>query len=175
MIEAAGFTVVEWNDPADAVNVLFVAKKTGQPNESIETDPAEVMQATALMARYQKTRARNLVALKDAARELTALQPRKIALWGAGRLFDLLVREGGFDPASLSLLIDTQLQKHMPSRHGMALSSADALTDASAEIVVVMSRMFADEIAADIQRRAPRAQIILYADLLGRARLGRAA
>lgn len=175
MIEAAGFTVVEWNDPADPVNVLFVARKTGQANEAIEADPAEVMQATTLLARYQKTRVRNLAALKEAAQELAALQPRKIALWGAGRLFDLLVREGGFNPASLSLLIDTQLQKHMPSRHGMALSSPDALNDASAEIVVVMSRMFADEITQDIKRRAPRAQIILYADLLGRARLGRAA
>ena len=180
MIEAAGFTMVEWNDPADAVNVLFVARKTGQPNanqpnKSIDADPAEVMQATALMARYQKTRTRNLIALKEAARELTALAPRKVALWGAGRLFDLLVREGGFDPSTLSLLIDTQLQKHMPSRHGMTLSAADALNDTHADVVVVMSRMFADEITQDIKRRAPRAQIILYADLLGRARLGRAA
>jgi SAM-dependent methyltransferase len=175
MIEAAGFTVIEWNDPADAVNVLFVAKKTGQPNESVAADPAEVMQATALMVRYQKTRARNLTALKEAARELTALKPRKIALWGAGRLFDLLVREGGFDPSILSLLIDTQLQKHMTARHGVALCAADTLDDAKADVVVVMSRMFAGEIAADIKRRAPRAEIILYADLLGRARLGRAA
>ncbi len=31
MIEAAGFTVIEWNDPADAVNVLFVAKRPASP------------------------------------------------------------------------------------------------------------------------------------------------
>jgi len=49
------------------------------------------------------------------------------------------------------------------------------MTDANTDVVVVMSRMFADEIAADVKHRAPRAQIILYADLLGRARLGRAA
>ena len=42
-------------------------------------------------------------------------------------------------------------------------------------VVVVMSRMFADEITAEVRRRAPRAEIILYADLLGRARLTRAA
>ncbi len=113
MIEAAGLTVIEWNDPADAVNVLFVAKKTGQPHETIAADPAEVMQATALMARYQKTRARNLTALKEAARELTALSRARSRCGGAGRLFDLLVREGGFNPSILALLIDTQLQKHM--------------------------------------------------------------
>jgi SAM-dependent methyltransferase len=175
MIEAAGFTIIEQNDPADAVNVLFVAKKTGAPNDEIAGDSAEVMQAMGLMARYQKTRTHNLTALSQAASELNALKPRKVALWGAGRLFDLLVREGGFDPTTLSLLIDTHLKKHMDTRHGVALSTADAMTDANTDVVVVMSRMFAGEIAADVKRRAPRAQIILYADLLGRARLGRAA
>jgi SAM-dependent methyltransferase len=175
MIEAAGFTIIERNDPADAVNLLFVARKTGLPSETVAADPAEAAQAMSLMARYQRSRAHNLAALTRAARELDALKPQKIALWGAGRLFDLLVREGGFDPASLSLLIDVHLKLHMDSRHGVALANPDALSDANADVVVVMSRMFADEIAEEIHRRAPRAEIILYADLLGRARLNRAA
>jgi SAM-dependent methyltransferase len=175
MIEAAGFTIIEQNDPADAVNVLFVARKTGAPDDTIAADPAEVLQAMRLMTAYQKTRVHNLAALSHAASELNELKPRKVTLWGAGRLFDLLVREGGFDPATLSLLIDTHLKKHMDSRHGVALSLPDAISDANTDVVVVMSRMFADEITADVKRRAPRAQIILYADLLGRARLGRAA
>lgn len=175
MIQAAGFTIIEENDPADAVNLLFAAKKTGLAIDDIAADPAEVMQAMNLMALYQRTRAKNLAALKGAAAELAALKPRKVALWGAGRLFDLLVREGGFDPATLSLLIDTHLKKHMDTRHGTALSLPDAMTDTNTDVVVVMSRMFADEITADVRRRAPRAQVILYADLLGRARLGRAA
>jgi SAM-dependent methyltransferase len=174
MIEAAGFTIVQQNDPADAVNLLFLAKKTGTPVSDIAADPAEAAEAMALMARYQRTRAHNLVALTQAAQELNALKPRKVALWGAGRLFDLLVRDGGFDPATLALLIDTHLKKHMESRHGVALATPDDLP-ADIDAVVVMSRMFADEITAEVQRRAPRAQIILYADLLGRARLNRAA
>jgi len=175
MIEAAGFSIIEQNDPADAVNLLFVARKTGAPQDDVAADPAEVLRAMTLMTTYQKTRAKNLTALKEAAFELSELRPRKLALWGAGRLFDLLVREGGFDPATLSLLIDTHLKKYMAVRHDVALSTADALSDDTADVVVVMSRMFADEITADVKRRAPRAQIILYADLLGRARLGRAA
>jgi SAM-dependent methyltransferase len=174
MIEAAGFTIIEQNDPADAINLLFVARKTGTPNTVIAADPAEAVQALALIASYQKTRAHNLAALSAAAREISALAPRRVALWGAGRLFDLLVREGGFDPAMLGLLIDANLKKHMDSRHGMALSTPDDLSG-NADVVVVMSRMFADEITADVKTRAPRAEIILYADLLGRARAARAA
>jgi SAM-dependent methyltransferase len=174
MIEAAGFTIIERHDPADAINLLFVAKKTGMPNTVIAADPAEAVQALALIASYQKTRAHNLAALSAAACELAALAPRRVALWGAGRLFDLLVREGGFDPATLALLIDANLKKHMDSRHGVALSMPADLAG-NADVVVVMSRMFADEITADVKIRAPRAEIILYADLLGRARAARAA
>ncbi|MDB5735722.1 MAG: hypothetical protein JWN16_2359 [Alphaproteobacteria bacterium] len=174
MIQAAGFTIIEQNDQKDAVNLLFVARKTGEPAIDIAGDLTEAAEAMALMARYQRTRAHNLVALTQAAQELNALKPRKVALWGAGRLFDLLVRDGGFDPATLAVLIDTHLKKHMDSRHGVALATPDDLP-ADIDAVVVMSRMFADEITAEVQRRAPRAQIILYADLLGRARLNRAA
>ena len=175
MIEAAGFTIIRQNDPADLTNLLFVARKSGASQDVIAADPGEVAQARDLLARYQAARARNRMALAGAARELRGLHPRRIALWGAGRLFDLLVREGGFDPAQLALLIDANLKKHMPERHGVALATPDDLNDHAADTVVVMSRFFADEIVRDVKARAPRARIILYADLLARARLSSAA
>jgi hypothetical protein len=52
--------------PTDAVNLLFVARKTGTATDEIAADPAEVMQAMNLMALYQRTRAKNLTALKGA-------------------------------------------------------------------------------------------------------------
>ncbi|HVV27056.1 MAG TPA: class I SAM-dependent methyltransferase [Rhizomicrobium sp.] len=170
MIEAAGFSIIAWEDPSDPVNLLFIARKTGAAQDMVEPDAAEAAAAMELLLRYQATRTRNLASLRAAAAELTALAPRKIALWGAGRLFDLLVREGGFDPHQLSLLIDAHLKPHMEQRHGVALSGPEALDGQAADVVVVMSRMFAGEIADEIRRRAPRAEIILYADLLGRAR-----
>jgi hypothetical protein len=101
------------------------------------------------------------------------MAPRRLALWGAGRLFDLLVREGGFDPRLLALLIDSHLIRHMPARHGVALSAPEALADVDA--VIVMSRMFADEISREVRMRAPGAEIILYSDLLERAKARKAA
>jgi SAM-dependent methyltransferase len=175
MIIAAGFEIIQHNDPDDQVNLLFVARKSGKEAKTIAKDSEEVIAASDLINRYKATRALNLDALKGAAASLEAMAPKRLALWGAGRLFDLLVREGGFDPTRLSLLIDTHLKKHMTERHGVTLSDRDALLDTEIDAVIVMSRMFAGEIAAQIKDRAPRAQIILYADLLGRARLGRAA
>ena len=120
MIEAAGFTIVEHPDPKDRINLLFVARKDGVPATDIAADPAEVAQALNLLTSYVATRAANCAALASAARELESLKPQRVALWGAGRLFDSLVRTGGFDPAFLALLIDAHLIAHMDSRHGVA-------------------------------------------------------
>ncbi|MNC95366.1 hypothetical protein D3C83_124690 [compost metagenome] len=73
----------------------------------------------------------------------------------------------------LSLLIDAHLQKHMDERHGVLLSAPEALADVDA--VIVMSRMFAAEIAREIRMRTPNAEIILYADLLESAKTRKAA
>ena len=173
MIETAGFEILREPDPSDAVNLLFVARKTGAPEYAVAADPMEVNVAHDLVQRYQAMRLKNLAALRHAAARIKAMAPRRVALWGAGRLFDLLVREGGFDPKMLSLLIDAHLQKHMDERHGVMLSAPEALADVDA--VIVMSRMFAGEISREIKMRAPGAEIILYADLLESAKTRKAA
>jgi hypothetical protein len=55
------------------------------------------------------------------------------------------------------------------------LAGPEALAKKPPGIVVVMSRGFADEIAAQIRTLAPKAEIILYTDLISRARLRQAA
>ncbi|HEY2835166.1 MAG TPA: class I SAM-dependent methyltransferase [Rhizomicrobium sp.] len=175
MIEAAGFTILERPDPRDSINLLIVAQKTGNAAALIGADPMEVARADNLIASYVRNRAINCAALANAARELQGLKPQRVALWGAGRLFDSLVRAGSYDPSDLALLIDAHLINHMDSRHGVRLSPPHALSGAMVDVVVVMSRGFADEIVAEARRLAPEARIILYADLLARARLAKAA
>lgn len=175
MLETAGFEVLEYPDPADAINLLFVARKRGRGKSAVHADPYEVARAENLMQRYVETRALNLAALTAAGREIDALQPRKVAIWGAGRLFDSLVLAGGLDPKKLTLLIDAHLSQHMAERHGVALSRPENLSDTPVDDIIVMSRGFAAEIVAEAHRLAPTARVTLYADLLARARLAKAA
>jgi 2-polyprenyl-3-methyl-5-hydroxy-6-metoxy-1,4-benzoquinol methylase len=175
MIKAAGFEIIEPPDPRDRINLLFVARKVGPARTELSGDPAEAARSEKLIASYLHTRAANRAALIKVARTLEGLKPQRVALWGAGRLFDALVRSGGFDPASLALLIDAHLIEHMQSRHGVRLNPPEALAHAPVDAIVVMSRGFADEIVAAAQGLAPKARILLYADLLAQARLARAA
>ena len=175
MVENAGFATIERPDPADRENLFLVAKKADYAEVPAAADPGEVDRAYELISSYIAGRAHNIEALAAVAAELASLAPRGIAMWGAGRIFDSLVVHGGFDPKKLRVLIDTHLMAHVAERHGCALKGPEALAETKPGVVVVMSRGFADEIAAEARERAPGAEILRFTDLLGRARLRLAA
>jgi SAM-dependent methyltransferase len=175
LIEASGFEILAHPNPNDRENLLFAAKKRARPPRSVKRNPAEAELARKLVATYGATRVRNLAALGEVAAEIAGLSPKRVALWGAGRLFDALVLYGGFDPKTLVALIDTHLKAHVSERHGVVLKGPEALAKSDPQVIVVMSRAFAPEIARIAKNHAPRADIVLYADLIARARMRAAA
>jgi SAM-dependent methyltransferase len=170
MLEASGFTILEQPDRNDRSNLLYVAKKNGKLPSNSGIDLGEVEHGRDLIATYVANRARNLAALTAVAMELSRLAPRRVAIWGAGRLFDSLVTHGRFDPHTLTALVDKHLKAHVGERHGCALSAPEDLAKADPGVVVVMSRDFASEIAAEVNKLTPGAEIVLYSDLMSRAR-----
>ncbi|HEY1632745.1 MAG TPA: class I SAM-dependent methyltransferase [Rhizomicrobium sp.] len=175
MVVAAGFDIVVPPDIRDRENLFIVACKTQAQRFAVDSDPREVMEARRLLAAYQIKRDRNIAALSHAAEEIAELAPRGVAIWGAGRLFDSLVVHGGLDTSVLSLLIDSHLSQHVQERHGLALSMPEALAAKEPGVIVIMSRGFAEEIAAQAALLAPNAEIVFYSALLTRAHLRKAA
>jgi SAM-dependent methyltransferase len=175
MIEMAGFEIVKSPDPADRDNLLIVARKSAVPAPSIVPTNREAERAEGLIATYVATRARNLMALTAVAADIASMKQRRIAMWGAGRIFDSLVVHGNFDARALTLLIDKHLKPHVPERHGCEVHAPEALEKVDAGVVVVMSRSFASEIVDEARRLAPSAEILLYSDLLAQARTRMAA
>jgi hypothetical protein len=170
MIEAAGFTILERPDPKDRSNLFFVCRKNGLKPVNGGIDLLEVEYAQDLISTYVSNRARNLLALTAVAAELLTMAPRRVAVWGAGRLFDSLVTYGKLPTDALTVLIDKHLKAHVSERHGFALMGPEALAETNSGVVVVMSRDFATEIAAEVNRLTPGAEVILYTDLMNRAR-----
>ncbi|MBN9571571.1 MAG: hypothetical protein J0H30_11125, partial [Alphaproteobacteria bacterium] len=176
MLGEAGFTVIDGPDAGDRDNILIVARKAAKPQSApLSADTQEVESARTLIAHYIASRARNLMALTAVAAEIAAQKSRGVAIWGAGRIFDNLVRHGHFDATTLNLLIDTHLKAHVRERHGCTLAGPEALAYAAPGVVVVMSRAFAGEISEQVRSLAPGAEILLYSDLLARAQTRAAA
>ncbi len=110
------------------------------------------------------------MALTAVAADIALMKSRRVAMWGAGRIFDSLVVHGNFDARGLALLIDKHLKPLVPERHGCEVQAPEALKTADAGVVIVMSRSFAPEIADEARRLAPAAEILFYSDLLAQAR-----
>jgi SAM-dependent methyltransferase len=170
LLNAGGFEVIDGPDPSDRENLLLAARKRPVAARPIARDAREADHSLELITLYVAKRARNLAALTKVAAEIASLSHKRVVLWGAGRLFDALVLHGGFDPKSLALLIDTHLKLHVDERHGMTLSGPEELAGANPGLIVVMSRAFAGEISKIAKVQAPDAEILLYSDLLSRAR-----
>ncbi|HWU24958.1 MAG TPA: class I SAM-dependent methyltransferase, partial [Rhizomicrobium sp.] len=175
LVTCAGFEIVAAPDVEDRENLLIVARKAYTAYPATEADPREVDRAERTIVSYVSNRARNLAALTHVSAIIAAMAPKRVAMWGAGRLFDTLVVHGNFVPSSLSLLIDAHLNAHFESRYGCKLTGPESLPAADPDVVIVMSRGFAGEIAAEARRLAPRADILFYADLLADARTSQAA
>ncbi len=175
VLDAAGFAIIDGPNPMDRENLTFAALKRTVANRPVPQDGGEAERARALVGTYSAARARNMIALTAVAAELKHLAPRPIAIWGAGRLFDAVVTHGGFDPKSVDVVIDSLLAARGKEKHGITFASPDVLKTARHGIIVVMSRTFAREIARIARRYAPKAEIVLYSDLLTRARMALAA
>jgi len=169
LLEASGFEIVCAPDISDRENLLLVARKSLKAHPAIESDSREVAAAQSLITTYVCARARNLAALTFVAGEISAMRPKRVAVWGAGRIFDSVVRYGQLLPGSLTLLVDTHLKAHVAERFGCPLASPEELAKAKPDVVVIMSRGFADEIAREARRLLPNAEIVAYTDLLQRA------
>ena len=175
LLTACGFRAIAIADPRDTTNITIVATKTTIPSTGVAADPQEVQSAAGLISDYNATRLRNQQALSQVARLITGLAPRKVAIWGAGRLLNSLIEHGGLKPQTLAAVVDKNLIKYAAEVHGVALTAPEALSDIRPDVVVVMSRSFADEIRNEAQQRAPGCEVILYSDLLQRAKAQSAA
>ena len=175
LVEAAGFEIIASPDIADRENLLLVARKGYTAHPALDADPRELAESRRLITDYVIARARNLAMLTSVAADIASMRPRKVAIWGAGRIFDSLVTHGNLLTGALALIVDSHLKNYVSERHGLPLAGPDELSRAKPDVIIVMSRSFAGEIAQEARRRVPGAEIIHYTDLLARARLRKAA
>lgn len=175
LLTACGFRAIAIADPRDTVNITVIAVKTAVPASDVPADLQEVESAAALISSYHVQRMRNLSALTQVARIIHGMAPRRVAIWGAGRLLNSLIENGGLKPQSLAAVVDKNLIRYASEAHGVKLTSPEELSAIRPDVVVVMSRSFASEIRTEAQMRAPGCEVIAYTDLLQRARMHMAA
>lgn len=175
MLGVCGLRAIAIADTRDTANLTVVAVKGDEPRLAVPADPQEVEATAALISTYQATRLKNMTALAGVARTIDAMAPRKVAVWGAGRLLGNLIETGGLKPQSLAAVVDRNLTRYTGEVHGVPLSPPDMLARLKPDIVVVLSRSLEHEIRREAETHVPSAEVIAYAELLERAKAHAAA
>ena len=154
MIHAAGLEIVFSDTTNHHSEIQLVVMKSTEP---LAAAPSHAMQAEAEAARifmtnYQRTLAANrALILQMVAIIRTYLAGRPAIFWGAGRIFDSLIKIGGLESSQVTVLVDKYLHRYLDQVHGIRVA-APATLDVlpSATPVVICS----DDYQADIRREA---------------------
>lgn len=167
-VKALGFEVIEGPDPEDLVNIVLLLRKV-ETKTQVQPHPERALRAKQLINTYVSHRQRNRKALVKVARRIEGLSDRKVAIWGAGRLFNSLVDDGGLNTDCICALVDKHLVNFTDAQNGVSLITPQALADVQPDIIVVMSRSFFSEICDEAIDLVPNAEILGYHDLLTEA------
>jgi hypothetical protein len=118
------------------------------------------------IARYQRTLAANRKKLRQAVVALSRLNKTRIVVWGAGRLFDCMVKFGGLDPGRLTAVVDSHLGRYVESVHGRPVVEPKRLPALQPDLVVIASRAYYGEILEQVRALVPGCATVGFAELL---------
>jgi 2-polyprenyl-3-methyl-5-hydroxy-6-metoxy-1,4-benzoquinol methylase len=105
--------------------------------------------------------------LNSVSKTILSYSPKKVVIWGAGRLFDLLFKYGELEAGSLHGLIDANLGDYISHAHDMPILPPSSLSKLQPDIVVIASRTYFAEIKKYILENSDvPVQIVGLMDLL---------
>jgi len=160
----AGFEIIdEWSDTE---NIGLLVRPAPKKERKCDLR-REAMQSKERISVYANSLRRSKERFGIAARKIEKLSSQGIVIWGAGRIFDLLVREGSFDVQVIRGVVDSELPKYVESMHGVKVRFPTALTELEPAVVVICSRTYFDEIALNVRKLCVReTKVISVFDLM---------
>lgn len=163
-LEWLGFDIIHGRHDKDDSNIAFVAKRAYGGTEQF--DPSLPERNIALIREYECRLAENRLRLSSVASKLYEFMGRqKVVLWGAGRIFDALVRYGNLHTDRISGLVDSYLSKILPEVHGVAIRKPEFLRTAQPDVVIVLARSSTSEIVKAARRFGVR-HVVTFSELL---------
>jgi hypothetical protein len=162
-----GYRAVTDKDLSDQYNItLLLRKDEAVPGEFTWADgPCLAENNRQMISTYATLLQSNHADLKGVAARLQQFIARqRVAFWGAGRIFDALVRYGNLQVGQ-STLVDEYLWKILPSVHGVPIHRPEYLKMVQPQVVIVLARSSANEIMTKARNLGIK-NVIKFSDLL---------
>jgi len=150
-VQAAGYDIVYSGDPS-APDIIFILKKNKKIFLLNDYNPVSenILNIKDKILDYKKLINSNRRLIKETAEEITSHCDKggKCFIWGAGRIFDALVKFGKLKPNKNLYLIDKYLSDIFDQSNGIDVNKPEQVISEISEtsIVYVASRNYKNEI-----------------------------
>lgn len=168
-IGSLGFEIVSGKDDIDPFNIALLLCRG--PDGGIPTyqlkHAGSVEAHRMLIDNYIHILTDNRVRLRRLVNEhiIPFMGRQKVAFWGAGRIFDALVKYGNLDTTQVQCLVDSHLWGIVSETHGVAIQRPEYLKRFEPQVVIILARSSAEAIVDEVHRFGVR-HAIKFQDLL---------
>ncbi len=170
-VQRIGFEIDMIEEGADDLNITLVLRKS-EKNLHLPFKTNTVVNNEAMLKYYFKLLSdnRDLLRILVEKKLLPLSMRQKVAYWGAGRIFDALIKYGRLPADSVYALIDTYLWNIVPEAYGIAIQRPENLRMIEPDICIVLARSSKDEIGARAYRFGIR-HIIFFDEIMDQCRM----
>lgn len=148
-LSIAGFEILRKNVDNNNLSYLVSQKKVNDKKEvfecleSVNSIKKKIIDYTSNMVKAKESYVK-------ASKSIKKYLPKKIVIWGAGRLFDLLMKYGELKVDDIHGLIDTNIYKYVNTLHGIPIVAPENLSVLEPNVIIIASRIYFDEIKKHI-------------------------
>lgn len=163
-LKKVGFNIIHCSDELVRENISIIIQKNGTKNH---VQISDYQKNRDLVKTYFENININHKRVKKLACYLNDLGSRqKLVVWGAGRIFDNLVKIGGLDLTKVHGLIDKYLVDFVSESNHLKINKPSELKKLDPDNVVVCSREYFREIRREIKNHLPEVSIIGFSQIM---------
>ena len=163
LITCAGFEIVYCSDNLDTSNISIIAKKS--KNNRTQNRKSDFISSKQLILSYENTIKSNREKLTELGAYLNNLGvKKKLVIWGAGRIFDTIVKIGGLDPNNVFGLIDKYLADYINNTNGLKIYKPKDFLKLNPDVVFICSREYFNEIKNEIVEISNKVNVLGYSE-----------
>tara|TARA_B100000900_G_scaffold399251_1_gene401577 strand:- start:1047 stop:2219 length:1173 start_codon:yes stop_codon:yes gene_type:complete len=167
LIESSGFDIFENGVFTDNDNLRVVCKPSKKIKNNKFNRQDEAQKIHNLHIKYAEKLKSNIEKLKKVAINISSIcKDRKVVFWGAGRIFDSIVVNGGFDTSLLHGLVDKNLPNFIEEMHGKRVLFTSEIKNLAPEVIIIASRAYAKEIISEINELNLDVEILSFDKLI---------
>ncbi|MCA9371632.1 class I SAM-dependent methyltransferase [Candidatus Woesebacteria bacterium] len=143
IVRNIGFDILSGQHDDDNWHITLVLqknKKYESKSPSIKENKQRVETYKSLIKDYAQRLQNNREKLKTVTKKLEEFMDRqKVVLWGAGRIFDALVRFGGLTKDHPFTLVDSYLGSFLDEVHGTKIEEPDVIRLMEPDVVIILA------------------------------------